>query len=219
MTDKACSKCKTFKDLSLFSKNRTTKDGLHGWCKLCTDGYKKEWANRPKLEKTSKTSKTCTQCLLTMGVAKFNKDTHTKDGLHGCCKTCHNQRSAQWGKDNPDKNNAKSARRRATKRQAAVAWANKTAITAVYKAAMDATKLTGIPHHVDHEHPLKGDLVCGLHHEHNLVVEPASYNCSKSNKFLPYREHGFKLQVFYPKYVLVPGWTADDPDHPYGYFI
>jgi hypothetical protein len=36
---KTCSKCKEELSLDMFSKNRTTKDGLSGWCKLC----KKEW--------------------------------------------------------------------------------------------------------------------------------------------------------------------------------
>ena len=187
----------------------TNRDGLRGKCKSCRPRY-------PRLENVIKQ---CITCQLKLDIKNFPTEKLNKDGVTNICYSCNSSRSCHWGKENPDKRNARSARRRATKAQATVTWANKKAIAAVFKAAADATKLTGIPHHVDHEHPLKGDLVCGLHHELNLVVEPASYNCSKSNRFSPYREHGDRCQVFCPKYVLVPGWTADDPDHPYGYFI
>lgn len=38
---KVCSKCKETKDRSAFARNRTTKDGLQGHCRLCKGTYKK----------------------------------------------------------------------------------------------------------------------------------------------------------------------------------
>ena len=32
---KKCTKCKKVKEEEKFSKNRSTRDGLHGWCKVC----------------------------------------------------------------------------------------------------------------------------------------------------------------------------------------
>ena len=36
---KTCSKCKAEKEFSKFSKNRSCKDGLDSWCKLCVREY------------------------------------------------------------------------------------------------------------------------------------------------------------------------------------
>lgn len=67
--------------------------------------------------------------------------------------------------------------------EAVPGWANLKAIRAIYKQARELTERTGIPHHVDHEIPLRGKLVCGLHVETNLRSIPARDNLTKSNKF------------------------------------
>lgn len=63
------------------------------------------------------------------------------------------------------------------------AWANQEAIRAIYDLAHRLTDETGVPHHVDHEIPLQGELVSGLHVENNLRVIPATENIRKRNKF------------------------------------
>ena len=40
MAVKKCSKCKEEKELIEFNKNKVTKDGFNGWCKICTKEYK-----------------------------------------------------------------------------------------------------------------------------------------------------------------------------------
>jgi hypothetical protein len=64
------------------------------------------------------------------------------------------------------------------------AWANKAAIAAVYEKAAELTRATGVAHHVDHEVPLQGRLVSGLHVHENLRAVPASLNCRKHNRFV-----------------------------------
>lgn len=70
-----------------------------------------------------------------------------------------------------------AANRRAAKRQAMPAWADKEAIAAIYEAAK------GQSLHVDHEIPLQHNLVCGLHVPANLRPISAFENLSKSNRF------------------------------------
>jgi hypothetical protein len=58
-------------------------------------------------------------------------------------------------------------------------WANLDAIRLVYLVAEQRTRLTGIPHHVDHFYPLNGKTVSGLHTSLNLRVIPAKENLLK----------------------------------------
>jgi len=55
-------------------------------------------------------------------------------------------------------------------------WADKDKIAAIYKEA----KRVGMS--VDHDIPLRGKLVSGLHVENNLVLLPLSQNISKGNR-------------------------------------
>ena len=91
----------------------------------------------------------------------------------------------QWKKDNPGKVNAKTARRRAARRNAMPKWLTKEQhqeITAFYDEAARLTRETGIPHEVDHVIPLQGKEVCGLHVPWNLQILTQSENRHKSRK-------------------------------------
>lgn len=63
-------------------------------------------------------------------------------------------------------------------------WANLDAIKLVYLVAEQRTRLTGIPHHVDHFYPLNGKTVSGLHVPLNLRVIPARENLLKGAKLV-----------------------------------
>lgn len=67
-------------------------------------------------------------------------------------------------------------------RQRTPSWADHDAILAVYVEARRLTQETGTLHHVDHEIPLRGILVSGLHVHQNLRAIPAIDNLKKGNR-------------------------------------
>lgn len=63
-------------------------------------------------------------------------------------------------------------------------WVDFERIVKVYECANEMTKTSGVFHHVDHEIPLKGKLVCGLHVHNNLKPIPAIDNLRKGNRYV-----------------------------------
>ena len=102
-------------------------------------------------------------------------------------KHCEQRRKKyrEWAVANPDKRNVISAKRRAAKKQAIAAWANNTAIKAIYATSTKQTKETGIQYHVDHIFPLTSDYLCGLHVETNLQILTEIENTIKGNRVWP----------------------------------
>jgi hypothetical protein len=78
---------------------------------------------------------------------------------------------------------AAAAKRVLAEKQRTPPWADQKAILAIYAEAQRLTAETGVPHHVDHDIPLRGKRVSGLHVENNLVVRTAEDNIRKSNRF------------------------------------
>ena len=85
----------------------------------------------------------------------------------------------RWKTSNPAKVAVHRRRRKTNMKAATPSW-----LTAEHWAAMDAiyakarrlTETTGIPHEVDHEVPLDGRTVCGLHVPNNLRAIPQHDN-------------------------------------------
>jgi hypothetical protein len=95
------------------------------------------------------------------------------------------EKAKLWVQKNQHKINANQQRRRARKLRATPSWLTVSdcrKIEATYLYSKVRTNITGVPHHVDHIVPLRGESVCGLHVPWNLQVIPASENLQKSNK-------------------------------------
>ena len=62
-------------------------------------------------------------------------------------------------------------------------WSELPAIQEIYRISAELTEQTGIQHNVDHDIPLNGENVSGLHVLSNLKILTAEENVAKSNTF------------------------------------
>jgi hypothetical protein len=96
----------------------------------------------------------------------------------------HRQKHKQ---ENPELYKALTSVRKRRHRNATPKWVTaeeKLAIRQLYIKAMELTRLTGERYVVDHDYPLHGKEICGLHVLLNLRVMTQDENLRKSNKLL-----------------------------------
>lgn len=96
----------------------------------------------------------------------------------------HRARVRRHYRENKARFPAYVAARKARKLNATPPWVDMKAIEAIYIEAKRITGETGVPHEVDHIHPLKSDTVCGLHVPWNLQILPRADNRSKANRLI-----------------------------------
>jgi hypothetical protein len=88
---------------------------------------------------------------------------------------------------NPEYYKSLTSARRRRHRNATPKWVTaeeKLAIRQLYIKAMELTRLTGVRYVVDHDYPLHGETICGLHVLANLKIMTQDENLKKSNKLL-----------------------------------
>lgn len=90
----------------------------------------------------------------------------------------------RWYEENQALRNAYSAAWRKAARDQTPPWADWEKTKAIYEEAIRISEETGIPQHVDHFYPLRGETVSGLHVHTNLRIIPALDNMRKRNKLL-----------------------------------
>jgi hypothetical protein len=91
---------------------------------------------------------------------------------------------AKWSSGNgKGRRNALTQFRRAALLQRTPSWVDREAIAEIYIKAADMRTRTGIPYEVDHEVPLQGKTISGLHVPWNLRIITESENRSKRNRF------------------------------------
>jgi hypothetical protein len=154
-----CTKCKEEKGLEFYKAKKSLTGYTHN-CKDCMLSYSRIW--RSKKENKAK-------------MAKYSKENYNPEKKSKWNKS--------WKQANIGKINANCAKRRASKLNATVGWADLDYIRDLYVNAREASKIFGVKFHIDHIIPLINDKVCGLHCEGNLQVLPAGMNLAKGNYF------------------------------------
>ena len=198
---KQCTKCKKDKDLSEFYKDKHTKDKLSYNCKICckikSELYTKSNKQRVAEYQASYRKDNLEELkhyLSVYTVDYYKKNKEKVDSYQAQYRNENKEkvaaRIASWGKSNPGKRNAITAKYRAKKLQATPKWLTEEQLIKIQNIYIEAarfTKETGISYHVDHITPLQGENVSGLHVPWNLQILQGigpNGNLSKGNKVL-----------------------------------
>ncbi len=198
LVGKTCSKCKTWKDSSLFGRRIGVPNGLQAHCKQCKAEYRV--ANRERICATQKKYRELNKEKIVAGIKDWESRNKDKVRARGRkYDSTHREVRRQQFKDrvarNPELHKAKvkayinrdkekwaaifrhhAAMRKKAIRSQKISLAFKKEISEIYKKAP-----TGF--HVDHIVPLKGNGVCGLHVPWNLQYLSATENHKKGNRY------------------------------------
>lgn len=188
-SNRFCPPCGQTKPLSAFSRSR--RDGWSYRCKECNRKQCLNWREK-NLEKVRAKDRLRAQQNKEKNNARARQwQIDNKDGrrLKSRAYRLENRDRIDayvkaWKRDNRGRVLEAAAFRKQRIRQATPPWLSKAQrkeIQAVYTESVRLSDETGIPHHVDHETPLVGKNVCGLHVPWNLQILPAFLNLKKSN--------------------------------------
>ena len=186
MLTKVCTTCKEAKPTTDFSNLKSSPDGLAYRCKLCAKAYQRAYYERNKEAVIAGVN--AWAAANPDKVKQYAKKKQQKRWREDPDKVMAAQ--AAWKARNPDIV-ASQDRRRKIKRKLALTCAvvdwNRELDDLVFREAdelrLRRKRMTGFDWHVDHIVPLRAKHVSGLHTAANIAVVPASYNCSKRNKF------------------------------------
>ena len=202
---KPCSRCGVPKELSEFRNFKASKDGYRIQCKLCEKEWRKE--NSELLSERNRKWYGTNRGIVSERNRRWREEnkeyrkkhyetnkervSRTNKKYYEANRERRAKQSHEWGKANRDKTRSIGARRRSAKLNASPPWitsVEKAQIRNFYTLAVMQGEESGQTYHVDHIHPLKHPLICGLNVPANLQILEASVNCSKNNKFEPYIE-------------------------------
>jgi tetrahydromethanopterin S-methyltransferase subunit F len=187
------------KEPHLFGRDRRLKSGLCSWCKVCVAATKvaeyknnpEKFRNRKKEEYQKNKENILARVKSTQDFAnqrrrnRYALDPTYRQKLLARNKTeAHRERMKKWREANSSVTAFYNSNRRSLKANATPTWLTaiqKAQIQEIYDIAKAITVQTGIPHEVDHIHPLCGKNFNGIHVPWNLRVIPASENRRKSN--------------------------------------
>ena len=184
---KFCRYCATEKSLNDFAGRKASPDGKAYKCRSCEKQYRagraEEYAalRRASYEKNRDAEKAA-------ALAYYRANRDTQKARHFAYMRRTSEQQKQYARANSARYVAHVAARRAALEQRTPAWLTAedfAQMTRVYQLAKRLTELTGIDHEVDHEIPLRGKKVSGLHVPQNLRVITASANSAKRNTYDP----------------------------------
>lgn len=187
---KQCNTCNETKDFTEYHKDKKAKDGYAHACKDCCKARANKWYYENK-ERALETHKNWREnnkerkAATDAAWAKANRDkcnAATKRWADANPEKI-KEKNKLWSQANKGKRNATTRKYQAAKLQRTPSWANLDRIEGIYKLAAYLSEEYNVSIHVDHEIPLQGALVSGLHVEDNLQLMYASDNQSKSNSF------------------------------------
>jgi len=186
---KECTKCYEVKPLGDFFNCKKSLFGKTSKCKSCIKGLsepkrdqKRDYDRQRRLENQD-------------AIRRYDRYRYRRD------KEKRTALAKRWARKNPEKRRAicrkyehknkgkyvfYSRSKQMRRCQATPKWLTPEQLDQIemlYILADSFTRITGIKHHVDHIHPIKGNGVRGLHVPWNLQILSQSENCSKSNKF------------------------------------
>lgn len=183
--EKKCYECKRILPSVDFGRFDSRKDGLQPKCRSCFSAYDKmrraenkaanELVSIKELrERTSE--KKCGRCKKILPSVNFYRENIQTDGLDNRCRSCRDEHSSQYRKDNPDKVRGYAAKRRALK-----LGLFKEDISYEELVARDGEEcgychVTGIALEIEHIWPLNME---GWHVPNNLTLACKPCNSSK----------------------------------------
>jgi len=176
--EKTCTTCGKTKGLEGFHFQKRGKFGVSSRCKVCTVEHNKKYRQENK-ESIAEYRKKYNQ-ENKESIAERNKKYQQEN------KESILEHAKKYQQENRPLRRAIQAKRRSRKLNATPPWLTEEhheEIKATYLKAQKLTEDTGVPHHVDHDAPLRGKNVCGLHVPWNLEVITAEDNLKKNNTF------------------------------------
>lgn len=181
---KTCSKCKQLKQETEFYANKRMKDGLNTFCISChkADNIARKAVNRAdeafRLKeadaKQEYRERNAEKVAASLKMWRTARASHVS------------QYSKKYRAENKEHYNFLCQRRKIALLNRTPKWLTDDDMWVMEEAYILAalrSKVTGVSHHVDHEIPLRGKKVSGLHVPTNLRVIPALENMQKTNKF------------------------------------
>lgn len=197
---KTCTKCGESKALGEFYANSSTKDGKTYHCKLCVRSSSQEYYSSNKEARISyqedyrkrgpenRLRKQKDYRDLNLEECRKRENQYNEDHREERrtyqeeYRELHREELQRRCRDqyanSPGRKSATNAKRRAAKLNRTPPWADLEAIEQFFVDRPEG-------YHGDHEIPLQGELVSGLHVLKNLQYLTAAENLSKGNKFNP----------------------------------
>lgn len=188
-THKRCPRCDTVKSRVEFGKNRSAKDGLQSYCKPCASAATlSSRAKNPERFAAYQKNYLIEHADTRRETVRrwFERNPEYRSEWEAAHPGNAVERTMRWQAKNMPRVLAANATYRASVAAQTIKLTSeqKEEIVLIYSERDRLTRETGVLHAVDHEVPLNGENVCGLHVPWNLRPLPSRENCSKGNKLL-----------------------------------